>query len=393
MTKVNFPILTFNEAGIQIIDGDRGFAYPKSSDFMESGYCLFLTAKNVTSDGFKFNEGKFISEKKHGELRNGVMQRQDIVLTSRGTVGNVALYDDQIPYNVLRINSGMLILRNSGKLFETDYLYALLRSPLFRKQIRRLSFGSAQHQITVQVTNGFEFPCPSNPEQKKIAEILLTWDRAIETLGKLIEAKTRFKKGLMQKLLTGKVRFKEFRGENWKEICVKDACVLGRGRVISQKDIISNSGDYPVYSSQTANKGILGFLNSYDFEGDYVTWTTDGAHAGTVFYREGRFNCTNVCGTINNKTKDIDLRYLAYKLGTVAKKYVSYVGNPKLMNNVMGQIKIRLPENVKEQTLIATVLFLIDEEVDILTTMLEVVSNQKKGLMQKLLTGNIRVKI
>ena len=72
--------------------------------------------------------------------------------------------------------------------------------------------------------------------------------------------------------------------------------LLGRGRVISHGDIASQPGPYPVYSSQTENDGVLGSISTYDFDGEYLTWTTDGAKAGTVFRREGKFNCTNVCG-------------------------------------------------------------------------------------------------
>ena len=126
-----------------------------------------------------------------------------------------------------------------------------------------------------------------------------------------------------------------------------DICKIGRGRVISKSYIEKNKGEYPVYSSQTSNRGILGYINTYDFEGDWVTWTTDGANAGTVFYRKGKFNCTNVCGTI--KVKDIEqnnlnMKYLSLSLGVIAKNYVHQAsGNPKIMNNVVERIKIPLP--------------------------------------------------
>ncbi|MBI5306947.1 MAG: restriction endonuclease subunit S [Planctomycetes bacterium] len=73
--------------------------------------------------------------------------------------------------------------------------------------------------------------------------------------------------------------------EGWNVLPVRSLCFLGRGRVISNIEIADNAGDYPVYSSQTANNGEMGRINTYDFEGEYVTWTTDGANAGTVFYR------------------------------------------------------------------------------------------------------------
>jgi type I restriction-modification system DNA methylase subunit/restriction endonuclease S subunit len=126
-------------------------------------------------------------------------------------------------------------------------------------------------------------------------------------------------------------------------VSVGDLCELGRGRVISKETIDNNSGIYPVYSSQTSNDGIFGYIDSFDFDGEYVTWTTDGANAGTVFYRTGKFNCTNVCGTLKAKTNKVLMRYLAVVLNEVAPDFVVKLGNPKLMNNVMEKIQIPLP--------------------------------------------------
>ena len=74
---------------------------------------------------------------------------------------------------------------------------------------------------------------------------------------------------------------------------ISELCCISRGIVISKEDISNNVGDYPVYSSQTENNGELGKINTYAYDGEYLTWTTDGANAGTVFYREGKFNVTN----------------------------------------------------------------------------------------------------
>ena len=87
----------------------------------------------------------------------------------------------------------------------------------------------------------------------------------------------------------------------------------------------------------------MGYLDNYDYEGEYITWTTDGANAGTVYYRNGRFNCTNVCGTLKIKTGH-DAYYISNILNAYTKKYVSTnLANPKLMNNVMANIKLNLP--------------------------------------------------
>ena len=130
-----------------------------------------------------------------------------------------------------------------------------------------------------------------------------------------------------------------------KKCRISDVCEISRGKVISKDDIRNNAGGYPVYSSQTENNGELGKISSYMYDGEYLTWTTDGANAGSIFYRSGKFNITNVCGLLKVDTKNVDIRYLFHALTVEAPKYVrSGMGNPKLMSNVMGSIKISFPE-------------------------------------------------
>ncbi len=148
----------------------------------------------------------------------------------------------------------------------------------------------------------------------------------------------------------------------WEIVKIKDICEIGRGRVISKKEIEQNKGEYPVYSSQTSNDGIFGYLNTYDFEGEYATWTTDGIYAGSVFYRNGKFNCTNVCGTLKSKSKEIDMRYLVLTLPKYTDSYVVRVANPKLMNNVMADIQIPLPPLDIQKKIVSEIEALENEE-------------------------------
>jgi restriction endonuclease S subunit len=90
----NWEKKSFQYAPIEIIDGDRGVNYPQKSDFTNEGYCLFLSTSNVTTTGFDFNSTDFISKEKDDDLRKGKLKKGDIVLTTRGTVGNVAFYND-----------------------------------------------------------------------------------------------------------------------------------------------------------------------------------------------------------------------------------------------------------------------------------------------------------
>ena len=173
--------------------------------------------------------------------------------------------------------------------------------------------------------------------------------------------------------------------EPWANKRIDEVCDLGRGRVISQEDIRSNFGLFPVYSSQSRDDGVFGYLNTYDFEGDYVTWTTDGANAGTVFFRNGRFNCTNVCGTLKIKSNEINARYLARALSTVAKRYVNYVGNPKLMNNVMGSIRLDFPTK-PEQDFIASLLDTVDEAIAKTEAVIAKLKQVRAGMLHDLLS-------
>ena len=170
----------FAEAPLEIIDGDRGVNYPKQDDFSLTGHCLFLNAGNVTTTGFNFSDTSFISNNKDANLRKGKAQRDDIVLTTRGTVGNVALYDASIPYNHVRINSGMVLLRADKSKLLPKYLYQFVRSNVFKERVAALTTGSAQPQLPIRDMKRIELPLPPIAEQRAIAHILGTLDDKIE---------------------------------------------------------------------------------------------------------------------------------------------------------------------------------------------------------------------
>ena len=134
---------------VDVMDGDRGKNYPTEADFSEQGHTLFLNASNVTNQGFLFNDTQFITEYKSNSMGNGKLQLDDIVLTSRGSLGHIAWYNadiiGKVPY--ARINSGMLILRKKSNV-STSYLHQYMKSQKGQGQISFMSFGSAQPQLT-----------------------------------------------------------------------------------------------------------------------------------------------------------------------------------------------------------------------------------------------------
>ncbi|MBP5514018.1 MAG: restriction endonuclease subunit S [Bacteroidaceae bacterium] len=168
------------QTSIQMIDGDRGKNYPKNSDFFSQGYCLFLNAGNVTKSGFSFSDNAFITEDKDQLLRKGRLERNDVVITTRGTVGNVALYDSSVPYEHVRINSGMLILKG-GRDILPEYLYYFLKGSRFQNQIAQFVSGSAQPQLPKSTLGKMKisFPIELNV-QKRICGVLKSLDDKIE---------------------------------------------------------------------------------------------------------------------------------------------------------------------------------------------------------------------
>ena len=248
-------------------------------------------------------------------------------------------------------------------------------SAAFHNQIRRIAQGTKIYSISTK--NFFEcyIGLPSKPEQSKIATLLRLIDERIATQNKIIED---------LKLLKSAISLNVLHSGTWKQFKIKDIAQIGRGRVISSIEISQQKNPtYPVYSSQTSNDGIMGYLDDYMFEGEYISWTTDGANAGTVFYRDGKFNCTNVCGLLK-LLNGFDTHFVSLILAEATKKYVSInLANPKLMNNIMGNIQICLPE-FEEQKRISIVFKKLQELLDVQKILLNQYSKQKQCLLRQM---------
>lgn len=181
----------------QIIDGDRGKNYPKSDDFFDKGDCLFLNAKNVTKAGFNFDECMFITKDKDNVLRKGKLQRGDIILTTRGTIGNLAFYTDDVPYSDIRINSGMVILR-----MDREYINPIYFIEQFKMQLenikRKIASGTAQPQLPISTMNKINVIVPDIRLQANFANFVHEIDREKERIEKSAALLETLKRSLMQ---------------------------------------------------------------------------------------------------------------------------------------------------------------------------------------------------
>lgn len=240
--------------------------------------------------------------------------------------------------------------------------------------------GMGRRNLPFDAIKGVQIPVPSLKEQTRIVGILDTFTSAIDNLKEQIAQRRKQYEYYRDELLDleGKP------GVEWKKL--GDVANLVRGKVISKDYIRDFGGEYPVYSSQTANDGVLGNINNYMFDGDYLTWTTDGAHAGTIFRRKGKFSITNVCGLIDINYSNIQLDFLYFYLSKNAKDYVlEGMGNPKLMSNVASTIKIPIP-SLQEQHRIVSILDTFEASISNLEAQLKEREKQYEYYRNKLLT-------
>ena len=257
-------------------------------------------------------------------------------------------------------------------------------------------------------------PLPPLPEQTAIARFLNHADRRIrryirakERLIKLLEEQ---KQAIIHQAVTGQIDFRtgqpypaykdsgvEWLGEvpeQWQRRAVGQLFQIGRGKVTSHEYITDHPGPFPLYSSQTENQGVMGYIDTFLFDGHYLTWTTDGAHAGTVFLRTGRFSCTNVCGTLYPKTR-MSLGFMCMAVGAQTKRYVRLDINPKLMNNTMSRIRISVPP-LDEQEAIAEYVQGIREPTDLMigraNLQINLLREYRTRLIADVVTGKLDVR-
>ena len=290
-----------------------------------------------------------------------------ILLSSRATVGECSINKKECT-----TNQGFQSLIPKENI-SNEFVYYLIQTK--RKDLIRKSCGSTFLEISANEVRKIVVSIPTIKEQDKIAKLLSLLDERIATQNKIIEDLKKLKSAISKKLLCN---------DKWTTCIIQDIAEIGRGRVISSVEIDRQKHPlYPVYSSQTSNNGIMGYLDNYMFDGEYITWTTDGANAGTVFYRKGKFNCTNVCGTLKILPK-FDCYFVSLVLQQATQKYVSSnLANPKLMNNTMASIKIRMP-NIETQKQLSKVFQPLDSCLLVHQRTCKMYLSEKQNLLRQM---------
>ena len=336
------------------------------------------------------DDGKFIIDNKASvnspNSESYHLKEGDIVFARTGaTVGKTYLYDSADGDLVF---AGFLIRFSPNKQkIIPYYLKTYTNTVAYWRWVKITSQRSGQPGINAAEYSSLQLPVPPLAEQKKIAEVLGVWDKAIEKQSQLIEQLTLRKRGLMQQLLTAKRRLPGF-SEPWKKVRLEEICLIKRGNPLSSTQI--RDGIYPVIAG---GKTSPYFHDEYTDE-NVITISASGAYAGFVSLHEDKIWASD-CSVISSRDGLSVLKYIYYLLAL--KQIYIYslqVGGaqPHVLPIDIAKMKIYVPAKA-EQTAIAQVLTAADREIELAQQKLELLRQQKRGLMQQLLTGQIRVKV
>lgn len=342
---------------------------------------LVLRSSNIKKGLIDLNDSVYVETTSYNEVKEN-----DILICvrngSKRLIGKNCLIPKYLEGEAF--GAFMIIYRSE----HNKFIKQLLSSEKFYKQVHR-NLGATINSINNSDIKKFKFYYPSDiNEQQKIASILSLIDDKISLLTKKKELLEQYKKGVMQNIFSQEIRFKDDNGNDfpdWEIRKVEDLFEITRGYVLSKKQMSSEKTEkdrYPVYSSQTSNNGVVGYYKEALFQ-DSITWTTDGANAGEVNFRKGDFYCTNVCGVLLSRDGFAN-NCISNILNRVTKRYVSYVGNPKLMNNVMGKIKILIPKSTEEQIKISNFLNVLENKLELVESQIDKTKEFKKGLLQQM---------
>ena len=325
----------------------------------------------------------------------------DILLSAAGTIGRLVIFDGNDAYFQ---DSNIVWVANDEKLVLNKYLYHLYCTIKWRTSeggiVSRLDNNERRKSVIV---------IPPINEQEKIAEILGTWDRAIEELTGLIAEKKELKRGLMQRLLTGTQRLSGF-SASWKQVKLAELFDVKKGAGLS-KDVLDKEGKescilygelYTTYSeivrsviSRTdISEGVRSEYGDILIPGSTTTTGIDLANA-TALLEKGVL----LGGDINilRKKQELSSEFFAYLLTHAYRFELAKLAQSITIVHLYGEslknVDVVVPTDAAEQKAIADMLSKADSEIDLLNQQLDVLKEQKRGLMQKLLTGEIRVKV
>ncbi|SEI44393.1 type I restriction enzyme, S subunit [Allopseudospirillum japonicum] len=375
-----------------LINVKHGFAF-KSEFFTDCGDYILLTPGSFNeSGGFRDQGGK--TKYYVGDVPDGyLLKKGDMLLAmteqAEGLLGSALFVPENHKY--LHNQRLGLVQITAPEQIAIEFLYLFFNAPSTRKQITEQSTGTKVKHTSPDRLCSVIGLIPPLPEQKKIAQILSTWDKAITTTQHLLANSQQQKKALMQQLLTGKKRLldqngKRFSGE-WIHGYLSDLGKITKGKALSSKDLID--GDYPVIAGGKSSP-----YNHKKFTHENViTVSASGAYAGYVAYHPYKLWASD-CSVVTSKANS-DIRFIYQLMSHMQLKIYSLQSGgaqPHVYPKDLEVLRVNIPP-LEEQQKIAAVLSTADQEITTLQQKLEAFKQEKQALMQQLLTGKRRVKV
>ena len=366
-------------------------------------------ANNIHDGVIDFKNCNFLTKERAGQLQKGFSIHGDILLTHKGTVGNTAIVD-KIPTEYIMLTPQVTYYRvkNHQKIIN-KYIKYYFDSKTFQSILENLSSGGTRAYIGITNQTKLPFVLPPLPEQQKIAKILSTWDKAIELKKKLITEKKEFKRGLMQNLLTGKIRFPEFTDE-WVEIDLNKIVEKINNKnheknqtivTISAKKGFVNQNEYfnKIVASQDLSNYYLIRKGDFAYNKSYSNGYPVGVIKRLDSFENAVVTTLYICFRIKDEKALSDfLKYyfdsglLNRQIKRIANEGGRAHGLLNVTPNDFFNINVNLPE-YEEQEKISGVLLANEQDIQLLEKELFEFKEQKRGLMQLLLTGAVRVEV
>ncbi|MBV5178837.1 restriction endonuclease subunit S [Escherichia coli] len=348
-----------------------------------------IRTTNVRNGRVNTEDVRYVTEDTYLQwVRRGKPQVGDIIFTREAPVGEAGVLQDA---EGIFLGQRTMMYRADTCLSDNYFLFYSLSSPFCQKQIEDFSNGGTVAHMRVPDCGEILINLPPFLEQKKIAQILSTWDKAISVTEKLLTNSQQQKKALMQQLLTGKKRLLDengvrFSGE-WRNSTLSMFCNIAKGKALSASDL--EVGDFPVIAGGKSSP----YSHSDYTHENVVTVSASGAYAGYISYHNYKIWASD-CSVVSAKADNLIDYFYQLLLSLQDKIYSLQSGGaqPHIYPKDLNSIPLWVP-CVKEQQKIAAVLSAADAEISTLEKKLACLRDEKKALMQQLLTGKRRVKV
>ena len=354
-------------------------------EYQEIGVTVVMP-KDIINCRVDASKAAKITIQRAEDLKKHQLLAGDLLFSRRGDVTRFALIDEKSEGSLC--GTGCLKARPS-KNHSPIFLSYILQRNMVKTWLEHNAVGQTMPNMNTAILA--ELPlisASSREEEDKIAQILSTWDKAIDKLEALIAAKQKRKKALMQQLLTGQQRFPCF-DQEWKHTYLKNVCSIFKGEQLNKIEL-TKTGDYPALNGGVSPSG---FTDKFNTEANTITISEGGNSCGFVNYITQQFWCGGHCYTLKNLTvnkaylyqflKSIEVDIMKLRVGS---------GLPNIQKKDIEIVNIKIPSS-EEQQKIAIILTIADNEITIHQNQLTALKKQKKALMQQLLTGKVRVAV